>query len=341
MNIIVISGSSQSRLVETAKKRKHNIEVFKPADFNIYISDNTKGFDALFYNENEKLAAYKWDCAISRIGVNRSYGAAVLQHLQENMSVWCLQSGAAINTCSNKIKTAQRLSAKKLQVPKQWFCIAPKNIAFLIEKLGNLPVILKEITGSKGANIILLESAMQTNMTLESFYHKGTKFILQEFLDNGGKDERHIVVGDKVVCSMERQAPKHDIRANISLEGTARKIKASKETEQLCVDAVKAIPNLNFAGVDVIVHNGKSYLIEINSNPGERIISVTGHNYYEDILDFCEDQHRKKQNAKNEDAAQKVIPTAGGGGDPDDDDEEFCKTHNAAEVAEYFRNKNK
>ena len=299
MNILVLSGSSQKKLVETAQKRKHYIEVFDPVDFNIYLSDNPKGWDCLYYNENEKLKARDWDCVITRIGANREYAGQVIQQLQSNLHKWCLQSRNAINTCANKITTAQIMSANKILVPKQWYAVQPKNIAFLIEKLGGLPVILKEVTGSKGANIILLESPLQTNLTLESYYKKGVKFILQEYLNSGGKDQRHIVVGDKVVCSMERQAPAHDIRANVSLEGTARKITASKEVAEMCVKAVASIANLNFAGVDVIECKGKNYLVEINSNPGTHIIEVTGHNYFEDVLDFCEKEYKSKQEIKN------------------------------------------
>ncbi|MCK9612044.1 MAG: RimK family alpha-L-glutamate ligase [Bacteroidales bacterium] len=305
MNILVLSGSSQKKLVETAEKRKHYIEVFDPVDFNIYLSDNPKGWDALYHNENEKLKAKNWDCVITRIGTNRDYACQVLIQLQVNMHKWSLQSAWAINTCANKIKTAQICSANKIKVPKQWYAVQPKNIAFMIEKLGGLSVILKEISGSKGANIILLESPLQTNLTLESYYKKGVKFILQEYLNNGGKDQRHIVVGDKVVCSMERQAPKNDIRANVSLEGTAKKITASKEVEKICVDAVASIPGLNFAGVDIIEHQDNNYLIEINSNPGTHIIEVTGHNYFEDILDFCEKHHKDKQDVANSSAQEK------------------------------------
>jgi len=304
MNILVLSGSSQKKLVEAAEKRKHYIEIFNPVDFNIYLSDKTSGYDCLYHNENEKLIAKDWDCVIPRIGSHREYATQVLMQLQLNMKKWSLQSSTAINTCANKIRTAQICSANKILVPKQWYAMQPKKIAFLIDKLGKLPVILKEITGSKGANIILLESPLQTNLTLESYYKKGVKFILQEYLQNGGKDQRHIVVGDKVVSSMERQAPAHDIRANVSLAGTAKKITATKEVEEMCIKAVHSIPGLNFAGVDIINCNDKNYLIEINSNPGEHIIDVTGHNYWEDVLDFCEYHHKEKQKLNN--AAEKT-----------------------------------
>ena len=62
----------------------------------------------------------------------------------------------------------------------------------------------------------------------------------------------------------------------------------------MCVKAVASIPNLNFAGVDVMEYEKENYLIEINGNPGEQIIDIAGHNYFEDLIDFCEINHKKK-----------------------------------------------
>jgi len=297
MKILCLSSGQQNNLRTSAEKKGHSIDVFNPAEFNIFLSSNPKGYDSIFYNESDKLLRKDYDVIISRIGSNRLYASAVLQQLQYNMNIFALQSGKSINICADKIHTAQILSAYKLPVPKQFFCISPKDIAFLIKKLGDLPVILKEITGSKGANIILLESPLQTNMTLESYYKKGTKFILQQYLNNGGKDERHIVIGDKVVCSMERQAPKNDIRANVSLAGTAKKIQATDQVKELCIKAVQSIPGLNFAGVDIIIDaDGKPYIIEINSNPGEQIINICDYNYFTDVIEFCENNYKSNKN---------------------------------------------
>lgn len=298
LNILILSGSNQQKLVDTCKKRGHNPIVKNPIDFNLYISDSVNGYDAIYDDgDGGRLKIKDIDACISRIGANREYATNIIEHLQRNLGIFCVQSGAAINNCADKFKAAQKFSQNGVKVPKQWYAFSPKNIKFMIEKLGGLPIILKEVTGSKGAGLILLESPMQTNMTLESYYHKGSRIILQEFLSNGGKDERHIVVNDKIVCSMERQAPKTDIRANVSLQGIGRKIEADQETTDICLKMVQSIPGLNFAGCDLmkIVRDNKTviYAIEINSNPGEQIIDITGHNYFEDLIDYVEENYNK------------------------------------------------
>ena len=87
---------------------------------------------------------------------------------------------------------------------------------------------------------------------------------------------------------------KNDFRANISQGGKGEKVELSKEDQDLCIKAAHSI-GLNVAGVDLMKNSetGQSYIIEINSNPGVKIIDITGHNPFEDILDFCEANYKK------------------------------------------------
>ena len=62
--------------------------------------------------------------------------------------------------------------------------------------------------------------------------------------------------------------------------------------------------SLNFAGVDIMKKMDKDgkpvpYFIEINSNPGDMIIDVTGHNHYEDLLDYVERNCNRKQSGSS------------------------------------------
>ena len=298
LNLLIMATGNPAKLIEAIEKRGHKYTIAKPRDFDIFISSSVHGHDAL-YLRGEKVLASDYDACISRLGEQREFGGKVIRQLQ-NKGIFCVQSGDAIDTCADKFKSAQIMSKAHIRVPKQFYTNDPNMAKMLIEKLGGLPVILKELSGSKGKGLILLESPRQTNMTLESFLGGGRKIILQEYIDNGGRDERHIVCDGRVVNSMERQSPDDDIRANLSLNGTGRPITPDPETEKMCIDAVAAIPNLNFAGVDIMKRKGEDgedvpYFIEINSNPGELIIDVTGHNHYDDLLDFVERNYKKKQ----------------------------------------------
>jgi hypothetical protein len=46
------------------------------------------------------------------------------------------------------------------------------------------------------------------------------------------------------------------------------------------------------------------YFIEINSNPGEKIMDITGHNHYQDLLDFVEAECKKRKANKKADTEE-------------------------------------
>lgn len=304
LNLLILATGYPAKLIKTIQERGHSYTLAHPEDFDLYLSDNTKGFDKI-YLFGEKLVASKFDAVISRVGERRDFASKILRHLQHNLGVFCVQSGSSINVCSDKFKSAQIMSENKIRVPRQFYSLSGRYPALMIDKLGGLPVILKELSGSKGKGLILLESPLQTNMTLESYFGGERRIILQEYLNNGGSDERHIVCDGKVVNSMRRFSPADDIRANLSLAGRGEAIQADPETEEMCIKAVQVISGLNFAGVDIMkVKDPKDpekeirYFIEINSNPGEKIISITGHNHYEDLLNFVEKNCTHKTEGK-------------------------------------------
>ena len=312
LNILLIATGFPAKLIQTIKERGWDYSLAKPGDFDLYLSDNPKGFDKVFLY-GHPLVASKYDAVISRVGEHRAFASAIIRQLQHNLKMFCVQSGASIETCANKFKAAQIISENHLKVPRQIYSMTGRYPAMYVDKLGGLPMILKELSGSKGKGLIQLESPLQTNMTLESYYGSERRIILQEFLNNGGTDERHIVCGGKVVNSMMRHAPSDDIRANLSLSGSGEKITPDEDTIKFVVDCCNAIPGLNFAGVDVMkVKHGDEeikYFIEINSNPGEKIIDITGHNHYEDLLDFVEKNYKRKGLGKsNAEASLSVIP---------------------------------
>lgn len=297
LNLLVISTGYPSKLLKTIEERGHTYTIAKPADFDLYLSDNPKGYDKVFLF-GRRLVASKYDAVITRIGENRDFAAAILRQLQHNLGLFCVQSGESILTCANKFKAAQIISENHLKVPRQFFSMSGRYPAMYVERLGQLPILLKELSGSKGKGLILLETPRTTNMCLESYYGSGRKVLMQEFLDNGGTDERHIVIDNKIACSMRRHAPSDDVRANLSLSGTGEKITPDEETEKFVVDCCKAIHGLNFAGVDIMkVKHGDDeikYFIEINSNPGEKIQEITGVNFYIPLLEFVEKNYKRK-----------------------------------------------
>ena len=60
LNILVIATGYPSKLLDTIKKRGHTYTLAKPGDFDLYLSDNPKGFDKV-YLYGGRLVASKYD----------------------------------------------------------------------------------------------------------------------------------------------------------------------------------------------------------------------------------------------------------------------------------------
>lgn len=291
--LLLCTGAPSRHLTKAITDGGHTYDTFDPRDLYLYVSENERGYDAIYNGSAKleaptKLKAGSYDAVISRIGAELAHGAAILRHVNENLGIYSPQDADGLETASNKLKTTQRLSAYGLKVPKTIYGKQIAHIEFVIKKLDGLPVVAKLLQGSQGKGVMILETKLASNTMLESFYKLNASLKLQRFIDAKGKDIRAIVVGDQVSIAMERTSNKGDFRANISQNGSGRKIKLTESEIKICVDSAKAC-GLEFAGVDIMKDaNGKVFVCEVNGNPGTKIIDITGHNYFNDLIEFVE-----------------------------------------------------
>ena len=300
MKFLILQSSIYTKnLVSAIEKAGHTYEHYKPNNLYLYVSESENGYDRLYHGDPDletpqRLKAKDYDCVISRIGSSLDYGASILRHLTENLGIYCPQTADGLLTARDKMHTTQKLSSNGLKVPRTVMAKNPVHPDFLVKKIGGLPAVAKLLSGSQGKGVMILESATQTNTSLESFHKVEVDLLLQSFIESGAKDKRAIVVGSEVVVAMERSGKK-DFRANISQGGSGRKIELSQADKDICVKAAHSI-GLHFAGVDIIKDsNGMTYVIEVNSNCGEKIINITGVNYFEKLVDYCTNKDKIKE----------------------------------------------
>jgi ribosomal protein S6--L-glutamate ligase len=295
MNILILgTGTPSAHLISAINKRGHTYEHHDPDNLYLYISESVNGYDRIYNGSPQldqpvRLKAKSYDAIISRLGAGLDFGATILQHLNENLTIYCPQTADGLLAARDKMKTVMRLSVAGIKVPLTTFAKNPVHVQSLMDSLGGLPVVGKLLKGSQGQGVMIFRDPEQTNTSLESFWKLNIDVMMQRYIESDRKDIRAIVVGDKVVVAMERSGKK-DFRANISQGGSGRLIELTKEQEQICVTASKAL-GLSFSGVDLMKDaNGKNYIIEVNGNPGTKIIDITGHNYFEDLVSFIETQ---------------------------------------------------
>ena len=272
---------STRRLVEAARERGHSVRVLDP--LRCYLRISSDGFDMRY--KGRPLAGY--DAVIPRIGASISrYGNAVL-HQFELMGCYTPNPSAAILRARDKLRCHQLLAAEGIGMPATVFGDNPDDTADLLSMLGPPPHVIKLNEGTQGAGVMLTEKLSSSRSVVEALRGLYATFLVQEFVAEAqGSDLRCLVVGDRVVAAMRREAPEGDFRANLHRGGSAAPAKPSARERALAVRAARVL-GLGVAGVD-LVHSARGPLVlEVNASPGlEGVEAVSGVDVAGAIVDY-------------------------------------------------------
>ncbi len=287
MKIAVLSRSrniySTRRLVEAAEERGHEIRVINTLRCYMNIASHRP---TIHYQGDE---LDDFDAVIPRIGASVTfYGTAVLRQF-EMMGVFPLNESVAITRSRDKLRSLQLLSRKGIGLPVTGFAHSPGDVADLIDMVGGAPLVIKLLEGTQGIGVVLAETRKAAESVIEAFMGLQANIMVQEYIREAkGADIRCLVVGNKVVAAMKRQAPPGEFRSNLHRGGSAQLVKITPEERSTAVRAAR-IMGLNVAGVDVLRSNHGPLVMEVNSSPGlEGIENATGKDIAGQIIEFLE-----------------------------------------------------
>lgn len=287
MKIAILSRKrslySTNALVEAGKAAGHDVRVINP--LRCYM--NIASHNPTIHYKGEDLSDI--DAVIPRIGASITfYGTAVVRQF-EMMGVYCLNESVAITRSRDKLRSMQLLSRKGIGLPVTGFANSTKFTDDLIEMVGGAPLVVKLLEGTQGIGVVLAENNQAAKSVIEAFQGVKANILVQEYIkDAKGRDIRCLVIGGKVVASMQRQAPPGEFRSNLHRGGSASTIKITPEERSTAVRAAK-IMGLNVCGVDLLRTNHGPVVMEVNSSPGlEGIEQVTGKDLSGKIIEFVE-----------------------------------------------------
>lgn len=192
--------------------------------------------------------------------------------LLEKSGLRLFNSHAAVRVCDDKMETHLALSGHGIPMPPTipgLLCynaeaqVSPDNIDFLERTLG-YPVIVKRSYGSLGKGVYKADDRTELEALCDKL--KCTPHLFQKFISSSaGKDVRVIVIGGKVVASMQRKSDT-DFRSNLELGGTAKPVEIDDCLRDMCQRTAKIL-NLDYCGIDVLYGENGEYLVcEVNSN---------------------------------------------------------------------------
>lgn len=219
----------------------------------------------------------KYDAVIPRIGASVTfYGTAVVRQF-EMMGTFSINESVAISRSRDKLRSLQLLSRKGIGLPRTGFAHHPDKIDDLLKNVGGAPVVIKLLEGTQGIGVVLADTTKAAESIIEAFMGLKANILVQEYIkEAGGADIRCLVIGDKVVAAMKRQAAEGEFRSNLHRGGTAEIVRLTPDERKTAIAAAKTM-GLSMCGVDILRSSHGPVVMEVNSSPGlEGIETATG-----------------------------------------------------------------
>jgi len=214
----------------------------------------------------------------------------------EKHGVCVINNRETISICTDKYRTALRLSDYGIRQPKTTLINDPEKSALAFDKLDSqMPVIMKTLRGSKGVGVLFVESEKALDSIVQLIYKQDpdTDLLLQEYIKTD-YDVRVLVLGNKVLATMKRPVIEGDFRSNVSQGSKPEKLKLTELEIEESLKAAKAVNGL-WTAVDFIPSNNREkeppFVIEVNSSPGtEGMEEASGQNISKEIIEFFADK---------------------------------------------------
>lgn len=131
------------------------------------------------------------------------------------------------------------------------------------EQLGGFPVIIKATGGSHGIGVMRIDSLPSLFSVADYLSVRNGQFVLRQYIDYT-EHARLIVLGNKVVSSLEYKRVPGDFRSNIGNKLIVRPKKFSADIEKTAIKSVRIL-GYEFGGIDILVDKERNYYItEIN-----------------------------------------------------------------------------
>ncbi len=273
---------STRRLVEAAKSHGFRTRVIDVLRCNLALESG----NARLYHRGKEVRGLA--VAIPRIGASvTGVGLSVVRHL-EAMGVPLVNGASAIARSRDKLAALQHLAAAGVRIPRTVLARGGGDVRDLVAQVGGLPAILKLIQGTQGVGVMIAHSAAEVESILGTLWDLGQEILLQEFIaESRGRDIRALVVGDRVVGAMRREAPRGEFRSNLHRGGFGTSIELPQEYLEAAVRAARVI-GLDVAGVDLLESSGGPTVVELNSSPGfEGLERATGLDIAGEIVTYA------------------------------------------------------
>jgi ribosomal protein S6--L-glutamate ligase len=195
----------------------------------------------------------------------------LIEHEHDGMPF--LNRPSVVREVHDKAQALRRLADAGMDVPPTVF-IKRDDVASLDALDGDVFVV-KPATGAAGRGVTMNLDRRAALRSAIAFADASGPVLVQPALGEG-IDRRLFVVAGKIVAAMERRPARPGERGSLHYGAEARKMEPSPAECDLALSAADLF-GLDVAGVDLLRHDGRSIVLEVNACPGvEGIQTATG-----------------------------------------------------------------
>ena len=184
--------------------------------------------------------------------------------LAERAGLAFLNRPSALAVAHDKPEALARLAAAGLPVPPTR-CVVRGGSADL-EGLPGERFVVKPAAGASGHGVTVGLDRATASACAAAFADASGPVLVQPLLGDG-LDRRLLLAGGRLLAAMERRPERPDGRGNLAYGAQAAALEPSAEETRLALAAVAALA-LDVAAVDLLVHEGRALVLEVNSAPG-------------------------------------------------------------------------
>ena len=214
----------------------------------------------------------------------------------EKIGICCVNPRDTISMAADKFRTYIKLKDYGLTQPKTVLIPNENELESAVEKLDTkFPIIMKTLRGSKGVGVLFIESERALTSIVQLMYKtdSSSDLLIQEYIKSEF-DVRVIVLGGKIIGTMQRDVVEGDFRSNYSQGAKVKSYKLSDLEIEQSLLAAKALDGILTAVDFIPSKNPKTeppFILEVNSSPGSEGIEEanSGLNVAKTILEHFKD----------------------------------------------------
>ena len=231
----------------------------------VTVTVGNAGSDLLF--DGKSLLDDPPEAVLARIGNWRPETMLAMLEAVEGRAIWTPNPSEAFRVGRDHWRTVCCLDRAGLPVPKTVACMDPEEAASrAVSELG-LPVVVKMRRSRMGVGVMVCRGRDHLEAVVDSLWRLGEEFLVQEWIECGGRSTRILVAGGDVVAAARFEAADGEWRSNGARGGRAFAETPDGGRVRLAVEAAAAV-GLDLCGVDLLEGPRGPVVCEVNPTPG-------------------------------------------------------------------------